>query len=68
MLLLWEAATRISPALLFRFSGSRFSSARVASAIWRLHFYSLSVLLLLSGDTHLNPGPDDQPCLFASNW
>ena len=57
--------TRISPALLLGFNGSCLSGPRVARFIWRSHFYSLSVLLLLSGDIHLNPGPDDQPCLFC---
>ena len=57
--------TRISPAQLFGFNESCLSGPRVARIIWRSHFYSLSVLLLLSGDIHLNPGPDDQPCLFC---
>ena len=57
--------TRISSTLLFGFNGSRLSGPCVVCVIWRSHFYSLSVLLLLSGDIHLNPGPDDQPCLFC---
>ena len=56
----------ISYVLLFRTCGSCLCSPRAMCAVWKVHYFcSLLMHLLLSGDVHLNPGPDDQPYAFC---